>query len=221
MPVYLSWNHLGYYNEDFSYNGADYSQVEIAFGPQALPGKTVSALDTLEQSINGISASLGLFHALPLQKYGALQLLNVSVFSMHDSSTTDDLLFSDNQNAAPLLDGTSRSYFMNQSRVNLVFPVNRTINSGTFWYNDALYASVGYQLFLYSNERFFSGFPDIDLERLFRERRAEEDVFVEHGISFGLELGHYKSYLFSKRHSFNLTYYFLSESMRISLTSGF
>lgn len=222
LPLSLQWSHIGYYNEDFSYNGGDYSQMEISFGPQVLPGDIITSEDdTVTQAVSGFGGSLLLFHSIPLLKYGALQLLNYTRWSCHDSATTDDVLFSDNLDEESLLDGTACSYFLSRIGFDLVFPLNRRINSGTYWYNDALYASVGYQLFVYGNNHFFDHFAEIEKDRLLGEYRTDENIFVEHALSFGINLGHYKSYLFEKRHSLQLSYHLLSGIMQLSLTSGF
>ncbi len=222
IPFFLSWSHPGYINEDISYNFADYSQMEIMAGPRFVPSGVIGYLgDTTAPVVNGWMAGLSLFHGIPIFKYGSLQLISSTMATYHGKMTLDDMLFSSSQTGEPLLDGTSNGYLFSENRTRFVFPIARTINHGFNYYFDALYGFIGYELFGYANSSFFDHLSEIDRDVLTDTEYRTESIFLEHMLSAGIELGFEKSFLFSKRIRFTVSYQMLRSITYVSLSSGF
>lgn len=227
LPLYLLWSHPGIYNEDIPYNLADYLQLELSVAPQYLPGLTLKPpadstglSDTTASVIGGIEAQVNLFYGIPLFKYASLQWSSFTTAVYHATPTLDNMAVQ-NRNGNPFIHGESNSYLATLNGCKAVFPIIRTINQGRRYYFDALYGYIGYHLFCYMNSSFFDHFSDIGQGVLTDPSYRPESIYLEHSVSAGFELGHYVSYLFFKRLSFDFNYHVLNERFTISLSSGF
>ena len=225
IPWYLAWYHPGYYNEDFFYNLADYSQVQLSGGPQFVPSRVVStvndSIDTTAAVVFGWMAEIELFRGIPLFKYGALQLHSLTSATYHGEQTLDEQLNSNGAAGDPLLDGVSNSCLFSANGIRFVFPIVRTINRGSRNYFDAWYGHVGYYLFGYANSRLFDGAP-IESRRLLTEKGYRSaSLFFDHIVTVGSEVGRYKSHLFFTSLGFEVSYQILRSRFNLSFTSGF
>jgi hypothetical protein len=225
IPLYLQWNHLGYVNEDLSYNYADVTQLQLAAGPRFIPSLclsgTVSRPDTTVSVVRGWVTMVSLFHGVPLFKYGALQLSSSTIATYHQKKTLDDNLFSVGSGSDAILDGESNGYMLSTNGIRGVFPIVRTINRGSKNYFDAFYGHVGFTLIGYANSSFFDRFPEDKARLLSDPDYRPESVYIEQAVSAGLQLGRYKSSLFFSTIDFEVTYMLMRSMVHLSLTSGF
>lgn len=225
LPVSLSWSHPGYYNEDFSYNYADYSQLNFSAGPVFNPYLQITTAgelsDTVSYVVNGWRADMLLFRGIPLFKYGSLQLISYTIATYHRKKITDELLFDESGAADPVLEGSANSYLLFSNGIRCNVPIVRTINRGSSSYFDALYGYFGYNLNCYTNNHFFNADYTLN-RRMFTDYRQQNGtIFIDHTLSAGVELGQYTSHMFFKKHIFTINYQLLRKLVSLSLSSGF
>lgn len=222
IPFYLTWSRYDRYNEDMTYNMADYSYVQFLAGPRFIPSlitddESVDDYDTsYAPVVNGVQVGLELFHAFPLFKYGSFQLSSSNAATYHNRATVDDGLASSSR----LIDGVSKAYVLSSNGARLTFPILRNINRGRRTHYDALYGTVGYTLFGYVNSGFFDRLDQLDWKLLSDEYFLEQWAFADQIVSIGCDLGNYKSYQFFRTVSFSLSYQIVRKVFQVSLTSG-
>ena len=212
IPLSLVWSNMGKYNKDLAYNYNDYSQVSIYGGPQFIPvtyiTTYVDSSDTSTIVHNGLFSEIQLFHGFPLGKYASLQLDVKGRIDFYDTYLSDNIL-----------DGASKTYVQSSTGLNFVFPLVRNINSGTFYYFDAFYGSVGYSLIGKVNGDFFN---TLNYSReLLTDTGYTQTAHVGHVITASVVLGHYKSYQFFKKLVVEADYEMLRKKLFLSISSGF
>jgi hypothetical protein len=221
IPMFLSWSHVGYYNQDFTYNTSDLTQIEISAAPEFIPGYTVSnQLDTNTTSTKGLSAQLSLFHAFPLFKYSSFQLSSTTLGRFYDSPILDESVLQNSTTPSDILKGSSDCYIFSLNSANLVFPIANKIDTGSKNYFDALYGHLKYFCIGYFNSYFINSNSKYEGHLFTDPDYFKESFFLDHFISLGFQLGAYKSYFFFKQINFDLSFQLLRPSCSITLSSG-
>lgn len=217
-PLSLQWQRIGTINEDIGYNGAGVTRFSLAAGPRSAPAITPD--DTI--TTGGWMAALTFYHGFPLAKYGSFMLGTSTYATYHAIATSgDDQFFFSNGGSSPSLGGFSNSYLLSQNSAEFRFPLIRTINHGTTNYFDALYGTIGYTLYGYTNSSIFDGQSN-QINRIFsKSSLTSASLVIGHFISAGVELGHYKSYLFFQKLVLTISHELLRNETYFSLTKGF
>lgn len=223
FPVAVSWNHAGYINEDFQLNWGGASQVSGGITMESFSALSLleTTGDTLSVTAKGYTAFLSFFHALPLFRYAALQVQSFSSFRQYGQEILDEMLFVRNDAYSGALSGNSKEYVYTQNSVNLVVPVWRNINNGTRNYISNLYGNVRYSVQALMNSTFLEERGPIDTWITGAPDNLEGALSIEHFLSFGLELGRYKSNMFEGALQLDLSLQLLHPGSRLTFTSGF
>ena len=212
FPIKLNWTRTGYYNEDISYNYGGMTSLQFMAGPSFMPAYSIdSEGDTTMVVPSGLAAGLDFIHAFPLWKYGAFQIFNYATVNYVNMKVLDE---------AGNIGGLSRTYIRSQTGARIVFPLARNINRAGVYYWDALYGNIGYVFTMKMNGEFFNSLRYYGTD-LISDPDYTSNASVGQFITAGLELGHYKSYLFFKKLSLDFDYEILRSLFHISVSAGF
>lgn len=215
IPLSVAWSDLGTYNEDVNYNYGNYSQWTLNCGPQFVPVLSYEVdyyNDTTDTSVsvhNGLFAQTAFFHGFSIAKYLSLQLLLAGRIDFFDTKMSNDILDS----------ADSKTYVQTSTGLNFVFPLVRNINSGSAYYFDNFYCSVGYALIGIADGEFLKD-PSHSRDILTDDKYSDH-AKIGHQVSLGLTLGHYRKYNYYKKFSLNADYEFLREKVYIKISSEF
>ena len=212
IPLSLTWSSSGRYNKDLAYNSNGKSQLSVIAGPQFIPVLRIETfLDASDTSVivhNSLFAQAQFVHGFPLGKYATMQLDVGGSIDFYDTGFYDNVL-----------DSVSKTYVQSSTGLNFVFPLVRNINSGSMYYFDAFYGSVGYSLLGKVNGEFFDS--KNYSRKLLTDTGFTKTAVIGHVISGSLVLGHYKSYQFFKRLVVQADYELLRKKLYLSISSGF
>ena len=216
IPLMLSWQRVGYINQDIHYNYADVSYLTFMAGPSILPALQIThdqryaENDTTVTMPTGLITGIDCMHSFSIAKYASLQVYTYDALVYNNKPVMDNGM---------VLDGVSRTYFSSQTGVRTVFPIVRTINRRCLWYWDALYGNIGYTFSMYTNGEFFDSLSSYSRE-IMTDKNHTPNAEVGHFISAGFEMGHYKTYLFFKRLSFDYSFEILRKINTFTITAG-
>lgn len=223
LPVAVSWSHAGYINEDFRLNWGGASRLSGGITLESFSALSLleATGDTLSVTAKGYTAFLSIFHAVPLFRYAALQVQSFSSFRHYGEEILDAMLFMRNDAFTGALSGNSNEFVYSQNSVNLVLPLWRNINSGTRNYMSNLYGNVSYSVQTLMNSGFLERRGPIDTWIKGAPDNLEGTLSIEHFLSFGLDLGRYKSNMFEGALKLDLSFQLLHPGSRLTFTSGF
>ncbi len=211
VPVIVNWSTTGTYNEDINYNFNNYSQVTISTGAEFIPFEEIEYVDedrsdTRLYNANAFYTSALLFHAFPLSKYNALQLVLQGNYYLFDRT----MIFNEFKDESAML-------LQSMVSAKYVFPIVRNINTGNRYYFDNFYGSVGYSLLLEMNGTFLEN-PS---RKILHDKNYSKNAAAGHLISAAVELGHYRSSMYFKKFVFSVDYELLSEKVYLKVASEF
>ncbi|MFP4013058.1 MAG: TolB family protein [Chitinispirillaceae bacterium] len=202
IPLNLTYVDQKKYDRYSRYNFSEITYLSL----YGAPGHTFYSTGDTAVGITGLLGwGVQFQHGFPLGEHGSLVLHSANESQMSSVDLADSY---------DILSGESDLYFTSSSGVNLNVPLFM-INSGSFWYADAVFARLGYSLFARGNrgvfeENFKAAMwtePDFDLSK----------VGVGHYISGGLNVGIFKNAHYSRMLSLQLDYELLNEKMFFSL----
>lgn len=210
FPIVLNYQNIGYINEDISYNYADVSHLTVVAGPQFTKAiKTYANGDKIVVP-KSLITGFDFIHAFPIAKFGSLQLITSNMMTFYDRAVWDE---------QRIIEGDSKLYLSSQSGLKTVFPIIRDINRRALYYWDALYGNLGYTFLIRANREFFKKLHPCN-SNFFTEVDYSPNVYIGHFFHTGFELGHYKSYRFFKRLTFDFYFEFLRKYTFFTISAG-
>jgi len=207
IPLFISYANIGKYDKHFPYNRSGLTHFTLYAGPgHRYFTDEMDSLDIASAS----SAGFSMQHGFALGSSFSLVLQNAQHFDFFSHSFEDD---------ADVLVGTSDLYFTSTTGATLNIPLSKKINSGLFWYRDALFADVGYSLHMRGNRRFFESeaFETLLFTKEDFDRRR---LRTSHVLSAGLSMGIYKDVFYFRKLSLQYNYELLRKLSHVTLTLG-
>lgn len=201
IPLNLTYRDMGKYDRYSRYNSSDATYLSLYGGPGYI---LYARNDSTAEFIGKLLGGIAFRHGFPLWKSASVVLHTDQEVELFGSSVEQESL-----------DGESDLFFTSSSGVNLNVPLLK-INSGSYWYMDALFANVGYSLSMRGNRNSFDSESfesalwtdgDHDLSRL----------KTAHYLSGGLRMGIYKNAQYSRMLSLQLNYELLRSDLSVSL----
>lgn len=202
IPLYLTYINQKKFDRYSRYNHAGITYLSLYGGA----GHTVYSPSDSSIGMAGLlQGGIDFQHGFSLGEHGSFVVHSANDFETSSTDLPDgyDILY-----------GESDQYFTSVSGVNVNVPLVK-INSGSYWYMDAVFARFGYALFMRGNRGVIdSGFESAMLTELNHDRSR---IGVGHYISGGLNIGIFKHAYYSRMLSLRLDYELLSEEMFFSL----
>jgi hypothetical protein len=196
VPLWLSWFHEGYINEDIAYNQAGLTALYGSATPMLFSAYFIDSLgleaDTTTSFHTGIVSGAGFQHGFPIVRYGSL------VVSAEVSIVKLDHPFPAESFGKKGLTDTTDVLSTYTLGLETNFPLVRTINAGSRLYADALYGKLFYTFEMYGSRamytesyNFFSAVVD--------KNYLPQTIHPAHTVGIGITMGMEKSYMFSRQ----------------------
>lgn len=205
IPLWLSWQHAGYYNQDMQHNLNGLWQASLTITPSNIAGWNYRLIDTARDSsflVKGISGRFDIMHGFPLTKYSGIPVALSFGFSRYgipvNYTTLDTFPLGNN----------SDFYLHSRATVSCNFPIFRTIKSGRRLFFDALYGKLGYYFSATANRSFLVRLQDSGGEwmEIFKQNLnlpvSSQGFHTSHLLFFTAEVNNIAEFLFPGGMSF-------------------